>query len=79
MPGPSRSNPDSIGVNNEYAGFKAPKRADATTTGGRGDSYYKGDPAGNIVDKGRMNRTKDAVSNDKSTVFPGGVSSGGGY
>lgn len=65
MPAPSKSNPNGIGVDNEYAGFAAPSRPDASTVG----------PGGNTVDRSRINPTLNQVSTSKTTAKPGGVSS----
>lgn len=78
MPAPSKSNPDGVGVNGEYAGFKAPHRADQSTVAGPG-GYYGGSEVGNVVDREDINKTKDSVSRSGSQVFPGGTSSGSGY
>lgn len=75
----SKVNPNNANGRNEYAGNVAPKRADQTTTGGTAGSYYPGDPVGNVVDRSRINRTKDQVSTQGTAVFPGGVSSGSGF
>jgi len=74
-----RSNPNNVGSPiSEYAGFKAPKRADQSTVGGPG-GYYSGDQMGNVVDPSRINKTLDNVSTQASAAKPGGVSSGSGY
>lgn len=43
----TKSNPDNVGIQNEYAGFKAPARPDASTVG----------PGGNVVDRNRIPKT----------------------
>lgn len=75
----SKINPNDANGPNEYAGNRAPKRSDQTTTGGVAGSYYPNDPIGNVVDRSRINRTKDTVSTQGTSVFPGGVSSGSGF
>jgi len=69
----SKSNPWASGGANEYAGNNAPSRPDKSTTG------YYGDPGGNVVDRSKINRTKDAVSSHGSQAFPGGESTGSGF
>jgi hypothetical protein len=65
-------------VNGEYAGFKAPHRPDQSTVAGPG-GYYGGSEVGNVVDREDINKTKDTVSKDKTSIYPGGTSSGSGY
>lgn len=43
----TKSNPDNVGVPNEYAGFVAPKRADQSTIL----------PGGNVVDRNAIPKT----------------------
>lgn len=66
---------------NEYAGFRAPQRADASTVAGGRGAYYSnpGGEAGNVVDRNRIPRTKDQVSRQGSAAFPGGESTGSSY
>lgn len=66
MPAPSKSNPNGIGVDNRYAGFKAPSRPDASTVG----------PGGNKVDRKSINPTRDSVNPTPERVFPGGRPAG---
>lgn len=74
----SKINPNDALGPNEYAGFRAPHRPEKTTTGGPG-GYYPNDPQGNVVDRSKINRTKDHVSSQGSRVFPGGTSQGEGF
>jgi hypothetical protein len=72
------TNPDGAGGPNEYV--KPIRRADQSTVGGASGSYYKGsNENGNVVDRSRINKTLDNVSNQGSPTKPGGTSSGSGY
>lgn len=71
MPAPSKSNPDGVGVNGEYAGFVAPSRPDTKLA-----DYYPADHEQSLqVDRARINPTRDTVTTNGSQVFPGGTSS----
>jgi hypothetical protein len=71
----NRSNPSDVAGPNEYSGLLvAPKRADKSTI-----NYYGDDPSGSTVNRGTINRTKDAVSSKGSQAMPGGTSSGSGF
>lgn len=71
MLAPSKSNPDSVGVDNEYAGFVVPSRPDTPLS-----DYYPANTEKSLqVDRGRINPTRSNVSKQGSHVYPGGTSS----
>lgn len=71
MPAPSKSNPNGIGVNSEYAGEVAPSRPDT-----RLSDYYPSNTEKSLqVDRSKINPTRSSVSRNGSPVFPGGTSS----
>jgi hypothetical protein len=76
-----KTNPNSIGGPTEYAGFKAPKRADASTVAGHAGAYYDnpGNEHGNSVDRARINKTIQGYDPTKSTIKPAGTPSQFGY
>jgi hypothetical protein len=53
-----KTNPNAVGGANEYHGFVAPSRPDASIVG----------PGGNSVDRARINRNSDAI--DKGSPSP---------
>jgi hypothetical protein len=69
-----KTNPSVVGGANEYAGFRAPKRADKSTI-----NYYGDDPSGNTVNRGTIPRTLDQVGTKGSQAKPGGMPSGSGF
>lgn len=71
MPASSKSNPNGVGVNNDYAGFVAPTRPDTKLA-----DYYPSNGEKSLqVDRARINPTRNAVSENPSPIYPGGTSS----
>lgn len=63
------TNPSNVWGPNEYAGFVAPKRADASTVG----------PGGNIVDKNRIPKTMNTADKNNNQAHPLGNPGTTGY
>ena len=70
----SKSNPNDLNGPNEYAGFVAPERADASTV-----TYYGSNPMGNRVNDARIPKTMDTLDKTQTKSSPLGTSHGSGY
>jgi hypothetical protein len=56
-----KTNPNNVWGPNQYSGFVAPSRPDASTVG----------PGGNTVDRARINRNSDVIDKGaQSPAFP---------